>query len=263
MKFSSILKSVALASALVASSSFAASYSFVDGATSLSLSQDILGVYDLLGVSTASLAGSTSTVTLGAPTTYDANGNVISYQSVTVAQPTTSVTTSGASLLTGAAAGSGITEVRGSNVVTVKNFNLDVANNILYADIISKGVTYTQQQFLIAGADSAIVGSPKTISSTLGADGYYHATGSMTNLVLAGTWNASTKTATGALALLANGLGVTGLSVGTAYNVHIGDLVSDTRFSAPTAAVPEPSTYALMIAGLAGVGFVARRRKAA
>jgi hypothetical protein len=252
MKFASVLKSVAMASALAASSSFA-QYSFVDGSTSLTLSQDILSVYELLGVSTASLAGATSTVTVG---TVPGDQN---YLPVTVAQATTSATTSGANLLTGAAAGSGITEVRGTNVVTIKNFNLDVANNILYADIVSLGVTYAQQKFLVAGADSVIVGSPKTISSTLGADGYYHATGSLTNLVLDGTWNKTTKTATGALALLANGLGVTGVSVGAAYNVSIGDLASDTRFK--TAAVPEPSTYALMGLGLAAASFIARRRK--
>ncbi|HWI12423.1 MAG TPA: PEP-CTERM sorting domain-containing protein [Burkholderiaceae bacterium] len=29
----------------------------------------------------------------------------------------------------------------------------------------------------------------------------------------------------------------------------------------PIAAVPEPQTYALLLAGLAGIGFVARRRR--
>ena len=34
----------------------------------------------------------------------------------------------------------------------------------------------------------------------------------------------------------------------------------DLVYGGATAPIPEPSTYALMIAGLAGVGFVARRR---
>lgn len=277
MKFASVLKSVAMASAIAASStSFAASYTFVDGSTSLTLSQDILSVYALLGVQTIGLAGSTSTVVgTGADLSADQDGSG-PFDPVNVSQKTTSVTTNGSSLLTGSAAGSGIVEARKvsatkTNTVTVNNFTLDAANNILYADITATykdpGATtatvhnFTQTKFLVAGADSVLVGSPKTISSTVGADGYYHATGSMTNLVLDGTWNAATNTATGALAILANGLGVTGVSVGAAYNVHIGNLVTDTRFT--TAAVPEPSTYALMGLGLAAAGFIARRRKAA
>ena len=37
--------------------------------------------------------------------------------------------------------------------------------------------------------------------------------------------------------------------------------VSSLDVSTPVAAIPEPETYALMIAGLGLVGFMARRRK--
>lgn len=261
MKFAGVLKSVALASALAASStSFAAGYSFVDGTTSLTLSQDIQGVYDTISVATQLLAGSTSTVsTVGT----GADG----YPIQVVSQNTTSVVLSadGASLISGSAGGSGVEELRTTTGKTVQiaNFVLSNADQTLYADITSNGVTYTHAKFLVFGADTQILGDPINISSTIGADGYYHAKGTVTNLILDGTYNSKTKVATGALALLANGLGVTGVSVGAAYNIAIGNLEIDTRFSAPTAQVPEPSTYAMLIAGVAGVGFMARRRKAA
>lgn len=261
MKFAGVLKSVAVASALVASSaSFAADYSFVDGSTSLTLSQDIQGVYDTIAVATQLLAGSTSTITNGG--TGDQG-----YPIQTVSQNTTSVVMAadGVTLISGSSAGSGVEELRTSTGKTVQiaNFVLSNADQALYADITSNGVTYAHSKFLVFGADTQIIGDPIHVSSTVGADGFYHAKGTVTNLILDGTYNSKTKVATGALALLANGLGVTGVSVGAAYNVWIGDLQIDNRFSAPAAQVPEPSTYAMLLAGVAGVGFMARRRKAA
>jgi hypothetical protein len=60
------------------------------------------------------------------------------------------------------------------------------------------------------------------------------------------------------------------LEAGNYYVMVSGNLVSDTSASfggavmlAPTAPVPEPETYGMMLAGLGVVGFLARRRKAA
>ena len=55
---------------------------------------------------------------------------------------------------------------------------------------------------------------------------------------------------------------------GTAKSIDFGGTANQTgfddiTFGSVTPGVPEPSTYALMALGLAGVGFVARRRKAA
>jgi hypothetical protein len=60
--------------------------------------------------------------------------------------------------------------------------------------------------------------------------------------------------------------GVQGANVGTrsgtALDVSFDNLVvSAASFSGITAAIPEPSTYALMLAGLVFVGFVANRRR--
>jgi hypothetical protein len=56
---------------------------------------------------------------------------------------------------------------------------------------------------------------------------------------------------------------VTGLNVGAApYVGFTGSVVvSDHPIPAPSLPVPEPETYALMLAGLAGLGFVVRRRQ--
>ncbi len=58
-----------------------------------------------------------------------------------------------------------------------------------------------------------------------------------------------------------------GLLGAGSYDIHVTGMSTkaNTRYSVlvdVTPAVPEPSTYALMLAGLAGVGAIARRRKA-
>jgi hypothetical protein len=63
---------------------------------------------------------------------------------------------------------------------------------------------------------------------------------------------------------------VSGLSTGVLYAVNVyggGSMPSgsagryDLTLSIPTAPVPEPETYAMLMAGLGMLGFVARRRK--
>ena len=62
-----------------------------------------------------------------------------------------------------------------------------------------------------------------------------------------------------ALMLCCGGLNVTGEP--RDYNAAEVGILADLGYSQVTTAVPEPSTYALMLVGLAGVGFTVKRRK--
>ncbi|WP_431287038.1 CHRD domain-containing protein [Roseateles chitinivorans] len=82
------------------------------------------------------------------------------------------------------------------------------------------------------------------------------------DLTLPGSWNAAFITANGGTIASAFAALSTGLAGGNAYlNVHSTFAPGgEIRGFLVASAVPEPSTYALMIAGVMTVGGLARRR---
>jgi len=80
---------------------------------------------------------------------------------------------------------------------------------------------------------------------------------------LASSWNAAYITANGGTPLTAFAAFNTGVQAGKAYlNIHT-SFVPGGEIRGFLAPVPEPGSYALMLAGLAGIGWVARKRQQA
>jgi len=80
----------------------------------------------------------------------------------------------------------------------------------------------------------------------------------------ASTWNPAFVTANGGTPATAEAVLFAGLSAGMAYlNIHTSTFGGGEirGFLTPAAAVPEPETYALFLAGLASLGIAARRRQ--
>ncbi len=225
---------------------------FVDGSLYVVDTPDTAAIWDLLNV-TYGLSGSATVRT----THY--NGEY-GYDVSTFAQPATSATASAGALATVSAAGSGFTMSRtsytGPHTLTISNLSLDLAQRTVYADITTEQGSYLHQAWLVPidtpYVSTGSVGSPTLV---MVEDGYLHATGSITNLTLAGTWDYPKKIAGGTLDIIDKGLNITSVSQGAIYGVPYASITYDLRF-----AVPEPSTYALMACGLACLALIARRR---
>jgi hypothetical protein len=211
------------------------------GAGALSFSADLMGALDTGKVSVVGYGAATATVLK------DTDGF---YSQVSASAPITALTIdTGTNAVLGAATSGGATQtapvlksVSSGGSLTVTDLNVDLANKKIYATLIGGNGVGTLTNFYlwdigsITGATS--VAGPGTYTTTLSglsitSDGF----------------NKFTQ------ALGLRSLGKAALTGVTDFGVVTSTIVA-------TAAIPEPSSYALMGLGLAGMGLVARRRRA-
>lgn len=94
-----------------------------------------------------------------------------------------------------------------------------------------------------------------SVSNFTGSGYFSSATAAGANINLAGT----DPFVLSSISFVATAAGTFGFSFGTASNDNVGPLLDDVRLD--VSAVPEPSTWAMMILGFFGVGFMAYRRR--
>jgi PEP-CTERM motif len=145
---------------------------------------------------------------------------------------------------------------------TVANASGDIGTQTQYAafqlaiwEIVYEG-SLTDPHSLATGDLTGTPGLPEPL------DGIDQTLATQATLDLADTWLAALPAANDDynVMVLNHGTSAVALGDGTFYDYQ--DQVYATP-NAVTAPVPEPSTYALTLAGLAGVGFIARRKAAA
>jgi len=227
------------------------------GSGTLSFSAELLSALDAGGIVVSSYAPAAGSVAFNADGTY---------ASASAAAPITSLTLDSVTgqVLSAQTAG-GLTQtattkagVTTGGSLTVTNLNVDLANKTVYATIIGgNGVgtlnnfalwtlvgtpTYDSQGNLLSNDPTTAIVGPTTVNGA----GTYNNTFNGLSITTAGF-----NTFVQALGLLKNGkLALAGVdNFGTINSTIVA-----------TAAIPEPSTYALMGLGLVGMSLVARRR---
>lgn len=261
MKFSQVLKSVALAAAVAASaSSFAATIDASTTPLTLLSSAGVLKLADDITNPESSVIGAFGVASIAITGYGEATLNEGFYpapddwaQYVHISAPLQSVTYNDATgAVTSVQSLGGLTQTvakanaaSGGGFINVYNIRADLTTQTLFATVSGANGLATGE---IAFFNYASLSGDSAIPLDLAPGATF--TG---NTILSGL----TLTADGKAALV-KGLALRGIGL-TTLNALTNFGTLETTISVQ-AAVPEPSTYALMGVGLAGVAFMARRR---
>lgn len=227
------------------------------GSATLSFSSDLLDALNVGKIALTNYGAATSTITK------DASGN---YTSASAAAPGTAVTFDDSTLqVLGVATSGGLTMtaapisgISTGGSLTVTDLNVDLTNKKIFATIIGANGVGTLTNFELWD----IEGTPQ-----YAADGTFLSYDASTAIV-----GPTTISGPGTYVTQLNGLKITtagfntfvkalGLkSLGKSALQGVDNFGTVTSTITATAAIPEPSTYALMGLGLLGMGLVSRRR---
>jgi hypothetical protein len=274
MKFA--MKTLVAASALVAAGAASAAsatlpvggsvtdfgYTLSDltGSGTLTFSSTLIGALNAGRLEVSGVAPADATVVK----TTNNFTKVVSIKSASAAAPVTSLTgdyTANSLTVTQVAtAGGALQQSTGTNIATtggslsVTNLRVDLVEKKVYADLNGgNGVGLKANTYLW---DIGTITGPTTFTlpTNIGPEG---------TIISAANTLTGLKINAAAFEIFATSLGLTANGRTSLSTVTDFGVIQSNISVKVTPAIPEPSTYAMMVAGLVGLGVVARRRRAA